>query len=158
MRIFPQKCNPDICCLLKKFSFRGKTNIRVVFFLGGLIGVWAKFWLFRDFLPIFPPCQLSSSRNSGSVGSHLGKTLAFSRFFTHFTSLPAQFFPKFRLRWLNLGKKLAFSQFFAHFSSLPAQFFQDFRLRWLAFGQNTGFSAVFYPIQRFLQLLHHFLY
>lgn len=50
----------------KKFSFRGKTNIRVVFFLGGgwgsgfskdsvyaiaLIGVWAKSWHFRSFLP-----------------------------------------------------------------------------------------------------------
>lgn len=158
---FPPKMQPGYLLPPKKFSFRGKTNIRVVFFLGGgwgsgfskdsvyaiaLIGVWAKFWLFRDFLPIFPSCQLSSFRTSGFVGSHLGKTLAFSRFFTQFSSLPAQLFPKFRLRWLKLGKKLAFSQFFAHFSSLPAQFFQEFGLRWLAFGQNTGFFTVFYPI------------
>ena len=156
----------------KKLSFRGITNIRVVFlgrclfscvskdsgYAVALIGVWAKFWLFRDFLPIFPPCQLSSFRTSGFVGSHLDKTLAFSRFFTQFSSLPAQLFPKFRLRWLKLGKKLAFSQFFTHFTSLPAQLFHEFGLRWLAFGQNSGFFAVFYSIQRFLQFLHHFLY
>lgn len=60
----------------KKFSFRGKTNIRVVFFLGGgwgsgfskdsvyaiaLIGVWAKHWLFRSFLPNSKILTVSSS-------------------------------------------------------------------------------------------------
>lgn len=83
--------------------------------------------IFAVFLPNFLTCRLSSSRDSGCIDSRLGKILAFSRFFTQFTSL-------------------------------PAQFFHEFGLRWLAFGQNTGFFAVFYPIQRFLQLLHHFLY
>lgn len=89
--------------------------------------IWAKFWHFRSFLPNFLTCRLSSSRDSGSIDSRLGKILAFS-------------------------------QFFAHFTSLPAQLFHDFRLHWLTFGQNTGVFTVFYPIQRFLQFLHHFLY
>ena len=90
--------------LPKKFSFRGITNIRVVFWK---VPVFLCFQGFRL-------CCCSDWR--------LGKILAFPGFLAHFSSLPAQFFQDFRLRWLKLGKKLAFSQFFAHFSSLPAQF------------------------------------
>lgn len=48
---FPPKMQPGYLLPPKKFSFRGKTNIRVVFFFGGLIGIWAKHWRFRSFLP-----------------------------------------------------------------------------------------------------------
>lgn len=46
---FPPKMQPGYLLPPKKFSFRGKTNIRVVFW--GLVSGWAKHRHFRSFLP-----------------------------------------------------------------------------------------------------------
>ena len=110
---------------LRWLAFGQNTGIFTVFYpifllassvLSGLQAslarIWTKHWHFHGFLPNFLPCQLSSFRNSGFIGSNWEKSWRFRSFLPIFPPCQLSSSRNSGSVGSRLGKTLAFPQFF----------------------------------------------